>query len=160
MGTIDVLIKQLQILLGSVVLLSLGYIGFFQINYKDKDVVLPHSLATVNTSPAVLVLPQAQPYEKVAEILKERDIFSRISLQPDLNSAVPSGQLPPNIKLVGIIISNPTQVVLEDTLLKQTQFIIEGQKTVDGINIERIENEKGVVYLNYHGQIIPLHLEK
>lgn len=158
MITLDALLKLLQFLLFCVLLSALGFIASYQINRKDQAIVIPRLMVKAGTVEHTIVFPESQPFEKIADKIQDRDIFTRVSSQPDVTTANPTGQLPANIKVVGIIIGKPSQVVLEDSQQKSTQFIVEGQKPINGVNFERIE--KGVIYLNYQGQVIPIHIEK
>ena len=89
---------------------------------------------------------------------QSRDIFS---LSPDNNASVsavpaPHGELPSNIKIVGLLVAHPSQIILEDSLTNKTYFINEGD-TQDGVRIVKSSHDQ--MTINYQGQDInvPIH---
>jgi type II secretory pathway component PulC len=92
--------------------------------------------------------------ESIATLVKERDIFSS-DHSGDANTMnlqeTPAGQLPSHLKVVGIMNSKPSQVIIEDTLTKQTYFITEANPQ-GGISLVHVDGTQ--VQVSYQGEII------
>jgi type II secretory pathway component PulC len=91
--------------------------------------------------------------------IEGRDIFS-LSDADDTSGNVentPQGQLPAHLKIVGILISNPSQIIIEDTFAKKTYFIDESDPQ-DGIKIVKVNKDQ--MTINYHGQDIYVPIRK
>jgi type II secretory pathway component PulC len=93
--------------------------------------------------------------DALSSVIQSRDIFSSSGEAVTLNTT-PSGQLPSNLKVVGIIISNPSEVIIEDTAAQHTYFISESNAQA-GIHIARIDKDQ--VTVTYQGQNISIPLE-
>ena len=111
---------------------------------------------TVMDAPALEL--DLKPDESWVALIQTRDIFSSGTADTSVLGQTPTGQLPSHLKVVGIVIANPPQVIIEDTSSKQTYFISEG-KLQAGIRITRVD--KNQIIVNYEGQNIsvPIHKE-
>ena len=130
-------------------LLCWVYVTLFLLSQNHAH-FLPEKSITISPSPAF----DLKPYEGTG-----RDIFS---LSTDINPAgadenTPQGQLPGHLKIVGIIIADHPQIIIEDSSSKKTYFIDEG-KPQDGIKIVRAENEQMII--NYKDQDISVPINK
>lgn len=99
-----------------------------------------------------------KPYA-AAVSLQERDIFS-MSTAVGPSGAVentPAGELPAHLKIVGILVADKPQVIIEDTLNKKTYFIDKGHPQA-GIKIKAVTKDQMVI--NYQGQDIPVSVKK
>jgi hypothetical protein len=85
-----------------------------------------------------------------------RNIFSLSDAGPsDFVENTPNGQLPAHLKIVAMVIADPSQIVIEDTFTKKTYFIDEAHPQ-DGIKMVRTDKKQMVI--NYQGQdiIVPI----
>ena len=115
------------------------------------DNVPPVTEEVVLTPQLELKLPA---YETAASVVQSRDIFSSSPIPASATGTAdqtPTGQLPSNLKVVGIVIAHPSQIIVEDTSSKQSYFINE-DKPQAGISIARIEKDQ--IIINYQGQSI------
>jgi len=144
-------------------ILTLGccaYLAYFwlsqdhdhQSNNQDNELPLKSTGPSLSAPVLDLKLTEAAAFSP------GRDIFS----VPVAASAVeanktPKGQLPDNLKIVGILISNPSQIIIEDTVAKQTYFITETTPQ-NGIKIVQVKNDQMII--NYQGQDIPVAINK
>ena len=88
-----------------------------------------------------------------------RDIFS-LSTDAGLSGAVeitPKGQLPAYLKVVGILIGHPSQIIIEDSNAQRTYFI--GEKTPQG-GIKIVQAGRDQIIINYQGQDISVPVNK
>ena len=87
-----------------------------------------------------------------------RDIFS---LSTDSNGGVveatPKGQLPSHLKVVGIVISHPSQIIIEDSAVNKTYFVDEAHAD-GGIKIVKVGTDQMII--NYQGQDISVAVSK
>jgi len=140
-------------------LASCVYIAFFiAFKFQENPVIFNNSAPIgqrpiLNEPSTVLDL---KPYNP--SIGQERDVFSLASEAPSgtiINT--PKGQLPNNLKVVGILIGHPSQIIIEDSLSNKTYFINEGNVQA-GIRIEQVSVDKMII--NYQGQDIPIPITK
>jgi len=116
-------------------------------NAPMKDTVL------VSPTPALDLNLNKEP-----DSAQARDIFSL----SDVDSTgtienTPKGQLPAHLKIVGILIADPSQIIIEDTFAKKT-FFIDEYHPQDGIKIVRVIANQMTV--NYQGQDINVPVTK
>lgn len=137
------------------------YILYFII-FKSHDNFISQESKAASMKDSALVLSEPvldlKPYDE-AFSGQARDVFS-------LSDAVgpsgefentPKGQLPAHLKVVGILVSNPSQIIIEDTYVNKTYFIDEGQ-TQAGIKIAKVNKDQMII--NYQGQDIALPITK
>ncbi len=99
-----------------------------------------------------LLSADLKPEESGAENNPSPNIFSlRRATTTPVMEAAPSGQLPPNLKVTGIVIAHPSQVVIEDESSGQTYFITE-EKSELGMRIKSVNNKNLII--DYQGQDI------
>jgi hypothetical protein len=149
--------KWFEIVLISLIVGALGYSGLFFLKNQQGLALKALAPASEKLVPTI-VDDEGKPYDYYASQVEARDIFGFAVKQPTgegiLNN-MPSGQLPGNFKVVGIILSKPVEVILEDTSAKQTYFVKEG-KPQGGISIESVQGD--TVFLNYQGQSVQVKL--
>lgn len=138
-----------------------AYVIFF-LCCKDKENPLAENSGIISTNNIGLISPlpvfDLKSYDRAANP-QARDIFS-ISASDNLSGAVentPKGQLPDHLKIVGILIAHPSQIIIEDKLAKKTYFIDE-ENPQAGIKIARVY--KNLMILNYQGQDISVPIHK
>jgi type II secretory pathway component PulC len=103
------------------------------------------------------IMPVAEPYDVYMDKIVSRDIFS--SVAPSVSAFVPSAgesELPVNLKIVGIVVGTPSEIIVEDSSAHQTYFILEGQSQA-GITLQRISD--GQVLLSFQGKNIVVQLK-
>jgi len=146
-------------------ILTLGcfvYVIFFLFFKGHDNDSLPSPQGAVGASNVALVAPSPgfdlKPYD-VSVGAQARDIFSLDSSVGPSGAVenTPKGQLPEHLKIVGILVGNPSQVIIEDGFAKKTYFIDEGTAQA-GIKIVQVSKER--VIINYQGQDIPVPVSK
>ncbi len=145
------------------VVLTLGALGymaqFFMKAYPNTALVVESAALPREepVEPAAPDLPMVS-YDQLAQAVASRNIFSSTaSAQTAAAEQTPLGQLPSHLKIVGILIANPSQIVIEDAQVKQTYFITQGAPQ-GGIDIARVNGHQMV--LSYQGQEIAVELNK
>ncbi len=99
-------------------------------------------------------------FDVYAAQLDRRDLFGcgiKTAGIPENNINLPTGQLPAHLKVVGIILGEDPEVVIEDSQVNQVFFITKGRPQA-GIEIQKVE--AGKVVIVYQGQSIDLPLNK
>ncbi len=87
-----------------------------------------------------------------------RDIFSLSDVGPSgAIENTPKGQLPAHLKIVGILVADPSQIIVEDTFARKTYFIDEYHPQ-DGIKIVQVKLNQ--MTINYQGQEINVPITK
>jgi len=138
---------------------SCAYMIFFLFSGNQDNSMSKSSIAVpakeiglVSTTPAF----DLKPYDASAN-LQARDIFS-VSADVSPSGAVentPKGQLPKHLKIVGILLANPSQIVIEDSFANKTYFIDKDNPQL-GIKMVRVGKDQMVI--NFQGQdiIVPI----
>jgi hypothetical protein len=109
----------------------------------------------LSLSPVIGSKPQVS-----GDNVQARDIFSLTAeVSPSGNvENTPKGQLPAHLKVVGILISHPSQIIIENAFEKKTYFIDEGGSPQDGIKIVRVGKDQMII--NYQGEEISVPVSK
>jgi|GEM_PF-3327585 len=157
------ILKSLEYSLWIVIVISLTYVGhFYFTQMKSLDVHIPTQkrvLPLEKIAPLDISTSSLKPYNFYEKQINNRDIFSNSLSQNSASTSepqVPLGQLPGNFKIVGIVLGNQPQIVIEDAQAHQTYFIDKGTPQV-GIQIDRVENDKMI--LIYKDQPISISLK-
>ena len=143
--------------------LGLSYAVYFYLTeMKDFKVhvvpVMSRSAAKIDDLKSFLSY-DAKPYDYYDKQISARDIFSMAAAASNSASAqaqVVAGQLPANLKIVGIMLGESPQIVIEDANSQQTYFINQNE-TQNGIKIDHVKG--GTVFLDYNGQSIGVDLK-
>jgi len=127
---------------------------------SDLSVVDSQDVASLRDSGSTASLAgfDLKPYD-AALFDQDRDIFS-ISTDPTASGAdesTPKGQLPAHLRIVGIVVADKSQVIIEDGIAKQTYFIDEGTSQA-GIKIVRVGPKQ--VLINYRQEDIVIPVTK
>lgn len=88
-----------------------------------------------------------------------RDIFS-LTAEVSPSGVVEKtlkGELPEHLKVVGIIVAHPPQIIIEDSFLNKTFFINQGEPQ-DGINIVQVNRDQMII--SYQGQDISVPIKR
>ena len=147
-------LTRVQIVLIVVLIALVVYIGSFILRRSDEVSVSVPDMKEQFEGEAVLntVLPVADLYDVYANKIAGRDIFSSVSPAVSaFTQPVSESELPANLKVVGVVIGQPSEIIIEDTSARQTYFILEGQSQ-GGIMLQRISNGQAV--LSYQGKNI------
>lgn len=99
-----------------------------------------------------LLIEQIKPYDMYAQGLRGRNLFTH---QKQAQLQVLNGQLPANLKVVGIMIGQESQVVLEDINNHQIYFIDEHSSGENKL-LSVLDNQ---VLIRYQGQQIKIPLK-
>ncbi|MDE2027626.1 MAG: hypothetical protein KGK03_07695 [Candidatus Omnitrophica bacterium] len=87
-----------------------------------------------------------------------RDVFSPASISPTgVVETTVSGQLPAHLKIVGLLISRPSQLIIEDAFAHQTYFIDKAHPQA-GISIKSVYPDRFII--NYEGQEITIPVKR
>jgi hypothetical protein len=98
--------------------------------------------------------------EQISSVINQRDIFqakAETAISSGQAAAAPTGELPANLKVVGILVGRPSQIIIEDATIRQTYFINEGE-TQGGIRLQRVDPDKFVI--NYLDQDIAININQ
>ena len=127
------------------------YVVFFLLSEKSSDVPME---AVSLPSPAFDLKASDAPADAPV-----RDIFSLDTAVTSTGTgeSAPKGQLPEHLKIVGIVIAHPSQIIVEDSLAHKTYFIDEGAPQA-GIKIMQVN--KNQMTINYQGQDISVAIHK
>ena len=108
-------------------------------------------------TPAVPVF-NARPHG-ASDSTRIRDLFSTAPIDNRSGQAAntPAGQLPGYLKIVGIVVAHPSQIIIEDTSANKTYFVDEGTEQ-DGVKIVRVSNDR--MTISYLGQEIPVGIHR
>jgi type II secretory pathway component PulC len=119
---------------------------------KNNKLVSKKEIALISPSPVL----DLQPYDASANA-QARDIFSLTTTVTSSGSVenTPKGQLPDHLKVVGILIAHPSQIIIEDTSANTTYFIDQDHPQ-DGIKMLKVAPDQ--MTINYQGQdiIVPV----
>jgi type II secretory pathway component PulC len=146
-------------------ILTLGcsaYVIFFLL-FKNQENSIPENNSNVSTKGIGLVLPSPvfdlTPYQETGQIDQARDIFSLpTNIAPSGTvENTPKGQLPGHLKVVGIAVGHPSQIVIEDSFANKTYFVDEGNPQA-GIKIVKVSKDQMII--NYQGQDIAVPINK
>jgi len=138
--------------------MTCSYIVYFMVTHNNLS--FSPELSGSAVKPAEVTVFEIPPYEIYAVKIKKRDLFSSSINSSDfaqLSGTFSEGALPSNLKVVGIILGKPVEVVLEDTALHQTIFIKQGQIN-NNISIEKVDGQQ--LILNYQGQQVSILLKE
>ena len=154
------LIRLAQRLFMLLMLSCCTYVVFFLFS-KDQDNPMPNNNAVASKKGVALIAPvpvfNLKPYDASVNV-QARDIFSLASVNPSgVVENTPKGQLPNHLKVVGILIAHPSQIVIEDTFSNTTYFI-DQENPQDGIKIVKVGRDQ--MTINYQGQDIILPVNK
>jgi hypothetical protein len=155
------ILKNLEYLFLIVTFMTIAYIGhFFFSNKKPDYATVPAPVKSSKSVPEQVVNLDLKPYEFYARSIENRDIFTTTSASTSggdaLKPTIPAGQLPPNLKVVGLDLGPKAQVIIEDVNSNQTYFITQAKSEI-GISIQSVEKDK--ISLNYQGQRIEIGLK-
>lgn len=135
---------------------------FFMLSaaYSSKK-ILPQSLGAVKAKELKEIQLNIEPVA-LPEQFKTRDIFyapvpvvAAAAEAPGELPAQVSTAIPSHLKVVGVLIGNPSEVIIEDTNAKQTYFIREG-KPQAGIGIEEVNRNEIVIKVEGRNVSIPI----
>ena len=144
----------------------LVYVGFsFRTKYQGGADLVDYKMSDKPANAALVQdsLRVPKSLDLYTFQINQRDIFSATTgnaqSQPALQTAAGSSvaQLPASYKIVGIVLGKPSEVVIEDTSLKQTLFMLEGETQGD-IKVEHID--KDGVTLIFQGQTQQLKIKE
>jgi len=154
------IIRLVQRLSMVVTLLCVAYVIFFVL-FKSHDNSMPENSSVISTKAVPLASASftldLKPYQETGQA-QARDIFSLTPV--DQSGAVentPKGQLPAHLKVVGILIAHPSQIIIEDSLTNNTYFIDENNPQA-GIKIVQVSPDQ--MTINYQGQDIAVPISK
>ena len=99
---------------------------------------------------------QSMVYDSLVSQAAQRDMFSANGTSVPIQ-AIPTGQLPDSLRVVGIVSGVHNQIVIEDSTAKETYFLNEGESKA-GIMIKNFQSDK--VIISYQGQDIAVSMNQ
>ena len=139
----------------TIVLVVLTVIYFskpVEVPLQEQEDILP------TQTPVVMDRDESQEKALIQQLQTQRDLFNTAAMPLNLNgmNAQPvSTTLPPFLKVVGVVIGNPSQIAIEDMNTRETYIIAKGSQD-HGIELIKLERDKALV--KYNGQEIMLTL--
>ncbi|MDD3374456.1 MAG: hypothetical protein PHY73_01880 [Candidatus Omnitrophica bacterium] len=141
------ILNQLMIL---IILVLAGYLLYTFVSSQNKadDFVISEDPTEINE---VIDLKEkkSKPYEYYAKQIEARDVFSRPEPEEEVeNKVIENIDLSKSLRLVGIVLGDIPEVIIEDIKSNQIFFLHQGDEILEG----RVESIKeGKVILNYKG---------
>ena len=151
----------IRVLNGALILLCFFFTGYLIVYNvrsfraeRDEGRSSSHdaNLVVESRSPQDIQSVEQKPFEYYAEQIIRRDLF-RTAKPPAVQSTVVDPALTSNLKVVGIILDESPQVVIEDLKTNQTMFLKKGDQ-LRGAIVEEIQESK--IILLYEGQRMEL----
>ena len=138
---------------------SIYLIVFLLINAHDNSITAGSNNVSLKDTSLISAVPVLDSKPNGAAVsVQSRDIFSLSDIGPSGTvENTPKGQLPAHLKIVAMLIANPSQIVIEDAFAKKT-FFIDTDHPQDGIKMVSAGN--GQMVVNYQGQDITVPLTK
>jgi len=136
----------LEKILFTAILAVLGYL-FYYGYYIKKDI---RNFMTENESQASQVewkevaVSQAKPFSHYATQFDKRDIFESPLYKKENEGGkviAPASELTKNLKLVGIVLSDTAEAIIEDVQSKRTFFLHKGEKINTAVVDEILEGK-------------------
>ncbi len=147
------ILKNIELVLLSMAIICFSYSGYVLLKFNGQPIdIMSFKENSLQTFAVDMILTQAKPYEMYLQHMQNRNLFSPYV---DSSAIFPTGQLPANLKVVGISLGGHPQVVLEDINMHQSYFIDETPN--QGMSIKSVESDK--ILLNYQGQTIEIPLK-
>ena len=135
------ILKPVQLVSLLVLLASVAYIGVFVAHRKGNDLSVAADPAGDREADAVTdsIVPADDSLESYTNKIASRDIFSSASPSVPFVPSAGETELPVNLKVVGIVVGKPSEIIIEDSSVHQTYFIPEGQSQ-GGITLQKISD--------------------
>ncbi len=125
----------------------------------DTTAVMPKPLS-VKSSSEKLAFKEPMPLEKVAAAVDSKNVFAgdvgaAETMQMSQQSS--AGQLPDFLKIVGVVIANPSYVIIENKQRAETVFVQKGQPQGDFV-VDDIQ--AGFVKMKYQNHLLEVPLRQ
>ncbi len=159
-GTLDMLFGMLKHVMIFVVLALAGYLFYTFISSQESEVSKEDlSVSKVTEKPIEnFEIKRKKPklYEHYAKEIERRDIFSRPEKKEEIKEPEAKPQpvdLSKSLRLVGIVLGDVPEVIIEEIKTKKIFFMHEGDKILEA----RIYSiQEGKVVLDYSGSKVEL----
>jgi len=159
-GTLDMLFGMLKHVMIFVVLALAGYLFYTFISSQESEVSKEDlSVSKVTEKPIEnFEIKRKKPklYEHYAKEIERRDIFSRPEKKEEIKEPEAKPQpvdLSKSLRLVGIVLGDVPEVIIEEIKTKKIFFMHEGDKILEA-GIYSIQ--EGKVVLDYSGSKVEL----
>ena len=119
-----------------------------EVSLPDKNIAVNHLDPGSDLDPEA---PPAVPDKSLNIFTSRNSVINSANVQQ-----TPTGQLPAQFKVVGLVVADPAQVIIEDASARQTYFITQ-DKPQAGISIERVEKDKIIVQYQDQSIAIPVN---
>jgi len=150
-------VQRLSMLL--TVICCIYVVVFLIFKIHDNSLTTNAMTDTIQNAPAPAPLVLDMKANDIPSNAPARDIFSLAQdAAPTGNvDSTPKGQLPSHLKVVGIVVGHPSQIIIEDSSANKTYFIDENTPQGD---IKIVKVSKKLMIINYQGQDIPVPISK
>ena len=150
-GGFDRALRTLNQVMVLIILVLAGYLLYIFISSQNKvdDFVVDKDSSEVNEV-ASLKERRNKPYEYYAKEIEARDVFSRPEPEKEEEKKIvpESVDLSKSLRLVGIVLGDIPEAIIEDIKSKKIFFLHQGDEILEG----RVQSIKeGKVILDYKG---------
>ena len=118
----------------------LVYCLFFGVEQKER--ATPEPVSSLKTEPTQGAMEEKKPFDYYKAQFLKRDLFERPLDQVAANASV---DLTKRYKLVGIVLGDIPEAIIEDSSTKSTMFVHPGEK-LDTVEVKTIE-EGRIIFL-------------
>ncbi|MFH1360899.1 MAG: hypothetical protein ABIJ41_07730 [Candidatus Omnitrophota bacterium] len=122
-----------------------GYIGYqLLLDRKDINPLLAESKQDVPLQDVKILLPEAKPFSVYASEISQRNIFESPLERDKTQTPVTlssKAELTKNLRLVGIVLAENSEAIIEDLETKNTVFLHIGE-SIRGAVLEEIQESK------------------
>ena len=123
---------------------------------SPEKIELPKAVTKEGLPPETELKPQPKPYDFYSEGIRNRQIFGeRVSPETAKPLSIVSSDLTKDINLIGVILGDNPQAIIEDKKTQKNYYVTKGQ-FIGEFQVEDIQ--EGKVILIYEGQKFELYL--
>lgn len=150
------LINRLLIL-GIIALIAAVVMKYFVSQQESADLLKEQDVIEKEGGQGLIQIPKQKPFSYYQSRIDKRNIFRSPWEKPKAGTSGqqsgPISDLANEFKIVGIVVDDSPNVILEDVKTNETFFVAEGE-SIKGATIEKIEEDK-VIFI-YNGETIEL----
>ncbi|VAW12082.1 hypothetical protein MNBD_BACTEROID05-1003, partial [hydrothermal vent metagenome] len=140
-----------------------GYFLVSQLRIKDEGVSLSvkgESREAAEEVSVVLSLHEAKPFTYYQQRIEKRDIFQSPWEKPKIQRENPVvtksfDELNKKIKIVGVVLDQNPQVIVENFKSKETVFLVPGDE-IEGATLEEVQESRAIfLYQGKRVELVP-----
>lgn len=123
---------------------------------SPEKIELPKAATQTGLPPETELRPQAKPYDFYSEGIRDRRIFGeQVSPEAAKPLSIVSSDLTKDINLIGVILGDNPQAIIEDKKTQKNYYVTKGQ-FIGEFQVDDIQ--EGKVILIYEGRKFELYL--